>query len=120
MIEMEVSRRNFARGIAGAAALGLAAGGANQALADSLSQLEGQKPRKIAILIGSGQDVDLGNTAKLAAEFARGATEMGHEVTSYLIGQMDIKPCLGCDHCRQSEERTCVWDDDMAKIYDAY
>ena len=120
MIEMEVSRRNFARGIAGAAALGLAAGGANQALADSLSQLEGQKPRKIAILIGSGQDVDLGNTAKLAAEFARGATEMGHEVTSYLIGQMDIKPCLGCGHCRQSEERTCVWDDDMAKIYDAY
>lgn len=124
MVEMEISRRNFAKGIAagaaGAVALGMAGSAAKAQADEADATSEVQTPRKIAILIGAGQDTDLGNTSKLAAEFARGATEMGHEVTSFLIGQMDIKPCLGCGHCRQSEGRTCVWDDDMAQIYDAY
>lgn len=123
MIEMDISRRNFAKGVAaGAVALGAASGlAAAKAQADEAdAAADAQTPRKIAVLIGAGQDTDLGNTSKLAAEFARGATEAGHEVTSFLVGQMDIKPCLGCGHCRQSEERTCVWDDDMAQIYDAY
>lgn len=132
MIEMNVSRRTLAKGamtgVVGAMALQAeralgSEAGSSSASGDASSSglvLASQTPRKIAVLIGSGQDVDLGNTAKLAEEFARGATEMGHEVTSYLVGQMDIKPCLGCGHCRQSEDRTCVWNDDMQQIYDAY
>lgn len=84
------------------------------------TQLAAQTPRKIAILLGAGQDTDLGNTSKLAYEFARGAREMGHEVTTFFLGGMTINPCLGCGHCRQSEDRTCIWDDDMQQIVDAY
>lgn len=140
MIEMEMSRRGFAQTMAvGAAALSALgfAGNADVARADSAAstdaepdpfipdymaaeELAAQEPKKIAILLGAGQDTDLGNTSKLAYEFARGAREMGHEVTTFLLGSMDIKPCLGCGHCRQSDDRTCVWDDDMQQIVDAY
>lgn len=137
MIEMEMSRRGFAQtmaaGAAALSALGFTAG-TKQAKADTASSeadpyipdyeaaedLPAQEPKKIAILVGSGQDVTEGNTAKMAYEFARGAQEMGHEVTTFLLGQMDLKPCIGCGHCRQSEDRTCIWDDDMQQIVDAY
>lgn len=137
MIEMEMSRRGFAQTMAAGTAALSALGFAGTAKADTVAPqtdetdpfipdyvaaetLPAQEPKKIAILVGAGQDTDMGNTAKLAYEFARGAQEMGHEVTTFLLGQMDIKPCLGCGHCRQSEDRTCVWDDDMQQIIDAY
>ena len=122
MIEMEMSRRGFTQtmavGAAALSALGLAGAtpraNAGEATGEvdpyipdyvAAGELPAQEPKKIAVLLGAGQDVDLGNTSKLVYEFARGAREMGHEVTTFMLGNMDIHPCLGCGHCRQSE----VW-----------
>ena len=52
---------------------------------------------KILILQGS-PNVD-GSTAMLAAEFANGAHEAGHEVETVDVATLDIAPCTGCVAC---------------------
>lgn len=109
-----VSRRAVVKATAmGTAAL---AAGASAALA-SEAQPEAQQPKKIMVLLGSGQRD--GNTGKLVDSFASGATDAGHEVTIFHLADMEINTCLGCGHCRQGDG-TCVFDDDMSQIYDAY
>ncbi len=46
----------------------------------------------------------------LADEFLRGAKENGHAITEYDVIRKDIRPCLGCNHCRM--EGSCVQKDD--------
>lgn len=71
---------------------------------------------KVLILLGSPRKH--GNTAKLAAEFARGAKESGHTVTEIILKEKTFGDCLGCGHCQRSGGQ-CVQKDDMQEIYEA-
>ena len=69
------------------------------------------------ILVLTGSPHRHGSTDLLANEFIRGAEEAGHEVTRFDAAFSTIRPCLGCDGCRESG--VCVQKDDMAAVLDA-
>ena len=71
---------------------------------------------KVLILMGSPRKH--GNTAKLAAEFAKGARESGAEVTEITLKDKSFGDCLGCCACQNNGGR-CVQKDDMQEIYAA-
>ncbi len=73
--------------------------------------------KKIVILNGSPRKK--GNTSALAAEFTRGAEEVGNTVTEFFLDRMDIHGCKGCFGGRSSRECPCVQKDDMIQIYPA-
>ena len=59
-----------------------------------------------------------GNTAFIVNQILEGAKEQGAETEAFSFSNLDIKPCRGCNGCKQSD-RGCVINDDMQKIYDA-
>ena len=71
--------------------------------------------KKVLIILGSPRKN--GNSATLAKQVAGGAEEAGAEVESVYIQGMDIKPCIGCDSCRDEKGKDCVIDDDMKFLY---
>ena len=112
----EMTRRDFVKsamaGVAGAAAM-VSFPGFAAAKAEGETTAT-QEPKKIVVLIGGSPN---GNTVKLADSFAQGAQEAGHTVTSFFLGDKDIRCCLGCDDCRYG--KGCVQKDDMEPIYEA-
>jgi multimeric flavodoxin WrbA len=70
--------------------------------------------KKILILKGSPREK--GNSAALADRAASGALEAGAEVESVYLHGMDIRPCDGCDLCKENGE-ICVIEDDMQSLY---
>ena len=54
------------------------------------------------------------NSAILADEFARGATEAGHSVAMISLAGKSINFCKGCLACQQTQ--ACVIQDSMAEI----
>lgn len=70
---------------------------------------------KIVILMGSARKD--GNTDLLARAFADGAAEH-NEVEIISAGEVNVKPCTGCNVCRKRENHDCFQHDDMSKIYD--
>ena len=70
--------------------------------------------KKLLILKGSPREK--GNSAVLAEHAAAGAQEAGWEVESIYLQTMDIRPCDGCDLCRD-EGVYCVIEDDMQNLY---
>ncbi len=68
------------------------------------------------ILILNGSPHKHGTTAALTKEFIRGCTEHGHDVRTFDTASASIHPCIGCDHCRSSEN-TCVFNDDMTQLH---
>ena len=71
---------------------------------------------KVLILEGSARKN--GNTVRLAAEFANGATESGHTVTEIFLKNKTFGDCLGCGACQRNGGQ-CVQKDDMQEIYTA-
>ena len=71
---------------------------------------------KVTILTGSPHR--RGATAALADKVQEGARDAGCEVVRFNVGQMDIRPCRGCD-ASGCGARPCVIEDDMARIYEA-
>jgi len=67
------------------------------------------------ILILKGSPREKGNSAVLADQVAAGANETGALVTSVYLHGLDIRPCDGCDLCRDSGG--CVIEDDMQSLY---
>lgn len=59
-----------------------------------------------------------GNTAFIINQILEGAKAQGAETEAFSFSNLDIKPCRGCNGCKQSD-RGCVINDDMQKIYDA-
>lgn len=51
-----------------------------------------------------------GSSNTLAAEFVRGAEEVGHSVEIYDAVHADIRPCTGCNACGMAG--TCIIKDD--------
>lgn len=70
--------------------------------------------KKILILQSSARIK--GNTARLAAEFARGASDSGNEVETVNVALLNIHGCLGCGACQRNGGK-CVQKDDMQTLY---
>lgn len=70
--------------------------------------------KKILLLLGSPRKT--GNTATLAEAFLNGATEKGHKVTTYWLGDAIINPCKACDYC-QKNNGECIQKDSMIELY---
>lgn len=66
------------------------------------------------ILMLEGSPHRHGSSDCLAEAFEKGAHEAGHEVESIWVGQGEIHPCLGCDHCAM--DGPCVFQDEMEGI----
>ncbi|GBD98983.1 iron-sulfur flavoprotein [bacterium BMS3Abin07] len=58
-----------------------------------------------------------GNSELLLNETVRGVEEMGHTVTIFRPGEMDISPCTNCGGCNETGE--CIIKDDMEEVYKA-
>ena len=71
--------------------------------------------KKVLVVMGSPRRK--GNSATLAQNVVAGAEAAGAEVESFYLHGMDIRPCDGCDVCRQDSNRGCVIDDDMQDLY---
>ena len=74
--------------------------------------------KKIVVLNGSPRVK--GNTAGLVKAFTEGAEGAGHEVTTFVLDQMNIHGCKGCMHGKGKEEYPCSQRDDMDQIYKAF
>ena len=76
---------------------------------------------KIMILNGAARKN--GNTAKLIQAFTDGAKSSDNEVREFYLQDMNIKGCLGCEHCSRAANGTldpCAQNDDMAMINEAF
>lgn len=72
------------------------------------------------ILVLNGSPRPNGNTAAMAAAFAKGARENGHQVDVISVCRKKIAGCLACEYCHKKDsghERQCVQQDDMQEIY---
>jgi multimeric flavodoxin WrbA len=69
--------------------------------------------KQIVILKGSPREQ--GNSSVLADQARAGAEAAGATVESVYLHGMDIRPCDGCDFCR--ETGVCVVKDDMQGLY---
>lgn len=67
------------------------------------------------VLILSGSPRKGGNSDILCDEFAKGATEAGHNVEKIHVSEKNIHPCIACYHCSKNSG-ACVFKDDMAEI----
>lgn len=65
----------------------------------------------------NGSPRQKGNTSALVKAFTEGAESVGHTVTEFFLGGMDIHGCKGCFGGHSSKECPCVQHDDMDKIY---
>lgn len=65
------------------------------------------------VLILSGSPRKNGNSDILCDEFAKGATEAGHNVEKIRVTEKNIGFCRGCYACRKGE---CAIKDDMADV----
>lgn len=67
------------------------------------------------VLILSGSPRHGGNSDLLCDEFAKGASEAGHQVEKIRVAEKQIHPCIACYSCRDNSGK-CVFADDMAEI----
>ena len=70
--------------------------------------------KKVLILKGSPREK--GNSNMLADRAAAGAQEAGAQVESIYLHGLDIRPCDGCDLCKENGV-FCVIEDDMQSLY---
>ena len=70
---------------------------------------------KMKIVVLSGSPHKHGTTSKLVDSFIAGAGEAGHEIVRFDTACMNIHPCIACEKCH-SENKECVFKDDMIKI----
>lgn len=69
------------------------------------------------ILVVNGSPRKSGNTALLADQLTAGAREAGAEVESFVLHDMDIRPCDACEVCHETSQGTCIIRDDMQALY---
>jgi len=72
-------------------------------------------PSQLLILIGSPRKN--GNSAFLAQRAADAARGNGASVDLVFLQDLDIRPCEGCDVCRESVDAECILADDLAGLY---
>jgi multimeric flavodoxin WrbA len=71
---------------------------------------------KVIVLRGSPRRG--GNSDTLADYFVKGVRETGEaEVLDFILNDMNIRLCQGCQSCATSEGHKCAIDDDMQEIH---
>ena len=71
--------------------------------------------KNVVIMLGSPRKK--GNSVILAQKTAEGIKSSGAESESFVIHEMNIKPCRACDKCQEAIEKYCVINDDMQMLY---
>jgi multimeric flavodoxin WrbA len=62
-----------------------------------------------------------GNSDTLANSVLKGLETNGSiETFDFILNDMNIQPCQGCESCMTSEEHRCVQNDDMHQIYSVF
>jgi multimeric flavodoxin WrbA len=62
-----------------------------------------------------------GNSDTLVDYFIKGLKSTGEvEVFDFILNEMKISPCQGCESCATSENHNCAIDDDMNQIYSVF
>ncbi len=62
-----------------------------------------------------------GNSDTIAASFVKGLKENGNvKIIDFILNDMNIRPCQGCESCMTSQDHKCVIDDDMHQIYSVF
>jgi len=69
------------------------------------------------ILILKGSPRLKGNSSILADQVASGARDVGAEIESFDLHNMNIKPCDACDICQGAGDGKCIIEDDMQILY---
>ncbi len=74
------------------------------------------------IMILNGAARKNGHTAALIKAFSDGAKNAGNEVIEFYLQDMNIKGCLGCEHCSAALKghQPCIQNDDMAQINETF
>jgi len=72
-------------------------------------------PSQLLILVGSPRKD--GNSAFLAQRAADAARGSGASVDLIFLQDLDIRPCEGCDVCRESVDAECILTDDLTGLY---
>jgi multimeric flavodoxin WrbA len=79
----------------------------------------GESSMRVVVLRGSPRRG--GNSDTLAENFVKGVRQTGDvEVLDFILNDMNISPCQGCESCMTSEGHRCVIDDDMHQIYSVF
>lgn len=68
---------------------------------------------KITVITGSPHKN--GTSALLVEKFIEGAKEAGHDVFRFDAAFEEVKPCVGCDHCKTNGS-ACIYNDSMNKL----
>jgi len=76
---------------------------------------ETTRAMQLLILVGSPRKN--GNSAFLANQAAEAARTNGADVDVVLLQDLGIRPCEGCDVCRESMDTLCILDDGMMALY---
>jgi multimeric flavodoxin WrbA len=71
--------------------------------------------KKIVVLNGSPHQH--GCTAALIGEVIKSCEKQGAEIQYFYLHGMNINPCKGCNHCRNTGSK-CVIQDDMQTVLD--
>lgn len=66
----------------------------------------------------SGTPRKRGNSELLLRYALKPFEDAGWKIKTYLLSELKIKPCKACNSCR--ETGTCIINDDMQGIYDAF
>ena len=62
-----------------------------------------------------------GNSDTLADSFIEGVKSTGDaEIFDFILNDMNIRPCQGCQSCFSSKDHKCKIDDDMHQIYSVF
>lgn len=69
------------------------------------------------VLVFLGSPRKKANSSVLAGQIAAGARAAGAEVETFVLHEMDIRPCRACEGCHQPGSRGCVINDDMQMLY---
>lgn len=71
--------------------------------------------KNITVLLGSPRKN--GNSDRLAEAFINGAKKAGNHVSDYVIRDMTIGGCIGCEYCYDHSGQ-CSQKDDMLLVYE--
>jgi len=69
---------------------------------------------KMKILVLTGSPRKGGNSATLADNFIKGATEAGHSVTRFDAAFKKVHPCIACNKCGM--DGPCIFKDDFETV----
>ena len=73
--------------------------------------------KNILVVVGSGTPES--TTLKLANSFIKGASEKGHKVTQFFLGDKIMQGCKGCELCQDNGGK-CIINDDIQEAYELY